>query len=90
MIKINGMTFEGNCVSISNDTIKISGGKNIEISSFDEKEIHIHGDVGGNVNGTNITVEGDVKGDVDGTNITIKGSADGNIDGTNIRVNRRM
>ena len=90
MLKINGIEVDGNCISINNGEIRISTGKNIKISSFEEKEIHIHGDVGGSVDGTNIVVEGDVKGDVDGTNITIKGSADGNIDGTNIRVNRRI
>jgi len=90
MITINGMKIEGNCISIKNGNIEISNGDNIKISSFKEKEIHIHGDVGGDVDGTNIVIDGNVKGDVDGTNITIKGSADGNIDGTNIRINRNM
>jgi len=90
MITINGMKIEGDCISICNGVIKMSSGKNIEISSFKEKEIHIHGDVNGDVDGTNINIGGNVKGDVDGTNITIKGSVDGNIDGTNIRINRRV
>ena len=90
MITINGIKIEGDCISISDGEIKISTGNNIKISTFKEKEIHIHGDVGGNVDGTYINVEGDVKGDVDGTMITINGSANGNIDGTNIRVNHRM
>ena len=90
MIIINGRKIEGSCVSILNGIIKISNGVNIEISSFKEKEIHIHGDVGGDVDGTNINIDGDVKGDVDGTNISIKGSADGNIDGINIRISRNI
>lgn len=90
MIIINGRKIKGTCVSILNGMITISGGDDIKISSFKEKEIHIHGNVDGDVDGTNIVIDGDVKGDVDGTNITIKGSANGDIDGTNIRINRRL
>ena len=89
MIKINGVEIEGNCVSINNGNIIISNGESIKISSFKEKEIHIHGDVHGDVDCTNLTVGGDVKGDVDGTNINIKGSVEGSIDGTNIRIGKR-
>ncbi len=89
MIVINGVKIEGDCISISNGEIKISTGNNIKIDTFKEKEIHIHGDVSGNVDGTYINVEGDVKGDVDGTSISVQGSVEGNIDGTSVRVNRR-
>ena len=86
MITINGKKFSGSCISINGTTIEISGGNSIRIDSFKEKEIHIHGNVEGNVDGTNITVHGDVKGDLDGVNVTVNGSSGGSIDGVNVNV----
>jgi len=88
MIKINGIEIEGNCISINNGEIKISTGETIKISSFKEKEIHIHGDVKGDVDGTNINVYGKVEGDIDGTNVTVKDKCLGNIDGVNVIVRK--
>lgn len=55
----------------------VEGSVNITGSNV---EIHIHGDVGGNVNGAAaVTVRGDVDGNVQGEAVNVGGDVDGNV-----------
>ena len=75
MIQINGKTFYGNNLNISNGKIIIDGKVQSSLSDFDEKEI-------------NITIEGDVvEVSTEIGNITVNGNVSKNVKNTNGDIN---
>lgn len=87
-IRINGVTFDGDNVSIINGVVFIDGIKqDYKIDGISKSSpVTVHGNVN-QIECVNCTINGDVLGDIEATNVTC-GNVGGDIDAINVTKSR--